>query len=220
MKVLIIHSHSTVRNNLKTVLGDEYFLVDAVGDICNGVISTCLNDFNVVIVEHALPQIDAEWYCAEIRRRGRTVPILVMVRDDQSAGITCLEKGADDFIRIPFETAELLARARSLSRRSAEMHPDVITIEDLTIDRRAHVVKMNERDISLTQKEYMIVEFLALRQGAIVSKREIIEHCWAESEDLSLRASVDTHIYRIRRKIRIRGRTLIRNITRRGFRLG
>jgi DNA-binding response OmpR family regulator len=220
MKVLIIHSHSIVRNNLKTVLGDEYFLVDAVGDICNGVISTCLNDFNVVILEHALPQIDAEWFCVEIRKRGRTVPILVLVSDDQAAGIACLEKGADDFMRIPFETTELLARARCLARRSGDIHEDLITIEHLTIDRRARVVKTSGRDISLTQKEYLIVEFLALRQGAIVSKREIIEHCWAESEDLSLTASVDTHIYRIRRKIRVRGRTLIRNITRRGFRLG
>lgn len=220
MKILIIHSDSELRNNLKSLFEGKCFSVDAIGDIRSGFVSASVTDYAVIIVEHALPQCDAEWFCRFIRDRERTMPILVLATDDDATGLSCLENGADDFVRCPFSMRELFARTQCLARRPRDVQPDIITIEHVTIDCRARIARCGKREVPLTQKEFMILEFLALNRGTIVSKSEIIEHNWSESDGRFLNATLDTHIYRIRKKIERRGRCLIHNVMRRGYRIG
>lgn len=220
MKLLLIHSHQSVRQKLKTVLSNEYFSIDAAADVRKGLVSVCVNQYDVVIVEHCLPQIDAEWFCSELRTRKQTVPILVLTDEDSRAGMSCLNNGADDFLCDPLAMDELIARVRCLMRRPRGMHVNVVTVGPLRLDRSRRVITCNDRDVPLTRQEYLILEFLMLRRGAVVTKSEIIENTWDDPDERFVEGAFDTHLYRIRKKIGRRGQRLIHTYVGRGYRLG
>jgi two-component system copper resistance phosphate regulon response regulator CusR len=114
--------------------------------------------------------------------------------------ITGFDAGADDYLTKPFSFLELLARIRALLRRDTHLRPDVFQIEDLTVDSASHRVSRASRSIELTAKEYALLEYLASRQGQLVSRSDIATHVWDDSFD-PFSNTIEVYINRLRKKI-------------------
>jgi DNA-binding response OmpR family regulator len=220
MRILFIYSKEKTRAQLQRNLEQNAFTVDSQNDFARGLIWACANSYHAAIIEHGLPVLDADRCTEELRDRGCTFPILVLVSSgEQVIGTSCLNKGADDFMKAPHCISEFVARLRSLLRRPKNIEPDEISIGSLTIDRRKQIVKMNRHEIVLTRKEYSVLEILATNQGAIVSKGEIIEHTWGEIDGFYLEHALETHVSSLRRKFGKKGQKLIQNVFGRGYKL-
>src|SRR6185436_4332138 len=128
------------------------------------------------------PLKDGFQVCRELRAQGLRQPVLMLTAraaiDDRVMGLDC---GADDYLAKPFDFKELLARIRALLRRAKELRPEVLQIADLTINTTDHTVMRGSRRISLTAKEYSLLEYFVLRANQLVNRAEIAEHVWDEN---------------------------------------
>jgi two-component system copper resistance phosphate regulon response regulator CusR len=149
-----------------------------------------------------LPILDGFAVCRTIRESGCAVPILmVTARDAVEARIEGLDAGADDYLVKPFDFGELLARLRALIRRGRQpLLPDRVTVGPITIDTRSRRVRVRNRDVFLTAKEYALLEYLVRRAGDVVSRGDIAEHVWDEHYD-PVSNVVDVYVQRLRRKL-------------------
>src|SRR5260370_37376564 len=120
--------------------------------------------------------------CRELRKSGQRMPILMLTaRDAVEDRVAGLDPGADDYLTKPFEFRELLARLRALLRRSGELRPAKIAVADLVLDTAAQSISRAGRSVTLTAKEYALLEFLARNAGRVVGRAEIAEHVWAQT---------------------------------------
>jgi len=220
MRILFIFSKNKTRSLLQKVLEQHAFTVDVERDFQKGLRNACANSYHAGIVEHALPHLNAESFVREVRDRGHSLPLLVIIPErDDLLGTICLDHGADDFMKVPVSISELVARVRSLLRRPAKIEADDIRIGPLLINRLKQTVKKSGREVRLTAKQYAVLEILAAQEGAIVSKGEIIEHVWGESDGIHFERALETHIYHLRRKLDRGGKGLISTEFGRGYRL-
>lgn len=220
MRILLISSNSRTRHYIQRVLEDHTFIVDVERDFISGIKHASVNPYKIAVVEHAAQGISAETFVEEIRDRGRLFPIFVLVPEDQKAlGTACLNKGADDFMTTPISVTEFMARVRCLLRRPAHIAHEEIRIGSIRIDRRKRTVHKAKREIFLTLKEFAVLEILAMNEGGIVSKGEIIEHAWGESDDIKFEGALETHIYMLRQKLDGGKSNLIQTAFGRGYRL-
>jgi two-component system copper resistance phosphate regulon response regulator CusR len=155
-----------------------------------------------VILDVMLPVRDGFAVCRTIRESGCAVPILmVTARDAVEARIEGLDSGADDYLVKPFDFGELLARLRALIRRGRQpLLPERLTVGPLVLDTRGRRVRIRNRAVLLTAKEYALIEYLARRAGDVVSRADIAEHVWDEHYD-PLSNVVDVYVQRLRRKL-------------------
>jgi DNA-binding response OmpR family regulator len=174
------------------------------------------NDYDAVILDVMLPGKDGLTVCRELRAAGSDVPVLMLTaRDAVEARVAGLDAGADDYLTKPFDFRELLARVRALTRRDRRpLSSERIEIRHMAIDVPAQRVWSRDREVSLTSREYALLEFLARRAGHVVGRAEIAEHVWDEHYD-AFSNVVDVYVQRLRRKLDESGEpSLIR--TRRG----
>src|SRR5262249_53997091 len=160
-------------------LREQTYAVDVAADGLAALRHAAVNDYDVVILDVMLPQKDGHAVCRELRDSGFRSPILMLTArgsvDDRVAG---LDSGADDYLTKPFDFRDLLARLGALWRRSSLLRPDVLHIADLPLDPASHAVTRGNRAISLTAKEYALLEFLVLHADRVVSRQSIGEHVW------------------------------------------
>jgi DNA-binding response OmpR family regulator len=216
MRVLLVEDEPTAARVLAKGLREQAYAVDLAGDGETAVFQVGTTDYDAVILDVMLPRRDGFSVCREIRRSGCPVPILmVTARDAVEARIQGLDCGADDYLVKPFDFGELLARLRALVRRGRHpLLPERVTLGALTLDTRGRRAWVHDREVSLTAKEYSLLEYLIRRAGDVVSRADIAEHVWDEHYD-PLSNVVDVYIQRLRRKIDRADRTsMIR--TRRG----
>jgi DNA-binding response OmpR family regulator len=168
-----------------------------------------------------LPDRDGIAVCQSLRESGLHAPILILTaRDAIEDRVLGLNAGADDYLTKPFAFAELLARLHALLRRSELTRPVLLTVEDLTLDPRGQQVMRGGIPISLTPKEYAILETLMRHAGEVVSRAYLGEHVWEDEHD-SLTNLVDVHVSHLRRKVDQGPVTpLIHTVRGRGYRLG
>ena len=159
--------------------------------------------------------------CRGLRQSDLQVPILILTaRDAIEDRVVGLNAGADDYLTKPFAFAELLARLHAILRRSELTRPVLLTVEDLTLDPRSHQVMRAGRPISLTPKEYAILETLMRHVGEVVSRSHLGEHVWEDERD-SLMNLVDVYVSHLRRKVDQGSlMPLIHTVRGRGYRLG
>jgi DNA-binding response OmpR family regulator len=132
-----------------------------------------------VILDLMLPKLDGMQVLQRMRQSGRRTPVLVLTaRDDKDSVIALLNAGADDYLTKPFDLGELLARAKALVRRGKGQASAVLAIDDLQVNTADRTVSRNGRAITLTAMEYRVLEYLAHRPGAVVSKKELLEHLY------------------------------------------
>lgn len=201
MKVLVVEDDTNIAESLRAHLEAESFAVDVAGTATDGIRLGSTNDYDLVILDLTLPDKEGGEVVARLRERLNPPPILVLtVISDTHSKVRLLTAGADDYLQKPFLLEELTARMRALLRRSRTVTPSVIKLRKLTVDTGAQSVSSAEGEISLTRKEYAILEYLARNRGTVVSRAEIVEHVWDSSVDL-FAVSLDTHIMNLRRKL-------------------
>jgi two-component system, OmpR family, copper resistance phosphate regulon response regulator CusR len=216
MRILLVEDEPSAAHVLAKGLREQTYAVDVAGDGDAAVFQAGTTDYDAVILDVMLPKRDGFAVCRAIRESGCAVPILmVTARDAVEARIEGLDCGADDYLVKPFDFGELLARVRALVRRGRQpLLPERLTAGTLTVDTRRRQVSVGGAELSLTAKEYALIEYLVRRAGDVVSRADISEHVWDERHD-PLSNIVDVYVQRLRRKLDRNGReSLIR--TRRG----
>jgi DNA-binding response OmpR family regulator len=216
MRVLLVEDEPNAAHVLAKGLREHAYAVDVAGDGDTAIFQAGTTDYDAVILDIMLPIRDGFVVCRTIRQSGCTVPILMLTaRDAVEARIEGLDSGADDYLVKPFDFGELLARLRALIRRGRQpLLPERLTLGPLSIDTRGRHVRVRNRDVLLTAKEYALLEYLVRRAGDVVSRADISEHVWDEHYD-QMSNIVDVYVQRLRRKLdRPGSESLIR--TRRG----
>ena len=156
--------------------------------------------YDALLLDVMLPDLDG-WQVLEGLRQTAKIPVLMLTaRDSGPDRVRGLDLGADDYLVKPFDLPELLARLRALIRRSRGQANPSIELGDVVLDTRTRTVTRNGQAFALTAREYSILEYLALNRGHVVSRTELYEHLFDESDD-SVSNLVDVHIFGIRRKL-------------------
>jgi two-component system copper resistance phosphate regulon response regulator CusR len=215
MRILLVEDEPDAARMVAKGLREHAYAVDVVGDGVAASQQAAAADYDAIVLDVLLPLKSGLEVCRQLRREGRSVPLLMLTaRDSVDARIAGLDSGADDYLTKPFDFGELLARLRALIRRGARpVLPERLRIAWLELDTRAQRVFKRGREIPLTTREYALLEYLARRCGEVVSRNEITEHVWDEKYDFS--NVIDVYVRRLRLKLDDPGsESLIR--TRRG----
>lgn len=220
MRVLIIEDDEAIRRQLVDQLRALSFAADTAADGSEGSYLARTNDYDLIILDNMLPEKQGPLVCQEIRRVGKTVPILILsVLSDTWRKVQLLDYGADDYLIKPFSAEELAARVRALLRRPAAIQSDVLTVEDLTLDTRQQRVARAGKGIYLTRKEFTLLEYLMRNQGTVLSRGMIIEHVWDMTSD-PFSNTIESHIMSLRKKIEGPDRLkLIHTVPGRGYKI-
>jgi DNA-binding response OmpR family regulator len=216
MRVLLVEDEPNAAHVLAKGLREQTYAVDVAADGDTAIFQVGTTDYDAVILDVMLPVKDGFAVCRTIRDSGCAVPILmVTARDAVEARIEGLDCGADDYLVKPFDFGELLARLRALIRRGrTPLLPERLTVGPLAMETRSRRVRVHNKDVSLTAKEYALLEYLVRRAGDVVGRGDIAEHVWDEHYD-PMSNVVDVYVQRLRRKLdRAGSESLIR--TRRG----
>jgi DNA-binding response OmpR family regulator len=198
MRVLVAEDHATLARRIAQGLSQAGMAVDAVYDGAAALDAATQAEYDVIVLDRDLPRLHGDEVCRTLAGSGPRILMLTAAAqvDDLVEG---LELGADDYLGKPFVFAELVARVRALSRR-APSTPPVLQRGDLIVDRGRHRASRGSRPLSLTRKEFGILELLLAADGALVTAEELLEHVWdAEVDPFSNIVSVT--MTRLRRKL-------------------
>jgi DNA-binding response OmpR family regulator len=202
MRLLLAEDDAQLGRTLTKGLRQEAYAVDILADGESAMSQALINEYDLIILDVMMPRRDGFSVCRELRRNGRTTPVLMLTaRDTIADKITGLDSGGDDYLTKPFEFAELLARLRALlRRRSTDLLNAEVRIGNLRVNMASHVVDRAGRTIVLTTKEFSLLAFLARHEGHVVSRAEICAHVWDDNHDPYSNA-IEVYINRLRRKI-------------------
>src|SRR5258706_2437507 len=210
MRVLVVEDEPRLLRNLAKALREEGYAVDTADAGDDGLFKAETYNYDAVVLDVMLPRIDGWEVLARLRKQEQTPVLMLTARDATKDRVKALDPGADDYLIKPFAPPELLARLRALIRRSAgNAHPE-IEIGDINLDTRAQIVTKGGQAVTLTAREYAILEYLAQHRGELVTRTELYEHLFDETDD-TLSNLLDVHVFSIRKKL---GHDLI--TTRRG----
>ncbi len=211
MRLLVVEDEPELLRVVSKALREQGYAVDEASDGSEGLFRATSWDYDAIVLDLMLPKIDGWQLLTEVRKQRKTPVLVLTARDALDDRVRGLDSGADDYLIKPFELAELFARLRSLIRRSSGHATAAVTLGDTVVDTRSRTVVQQGKSVSLTAREYALVELLALRRGEVVTRTQIYEHLFDESDD-SLSNLVDVHVSNIRRKL---GKDFI--VTRRGL---
>lgn len=201
MRLLLVEDDARIARFVARGLQEQSYAVDVVANGNDALYQVEINDYDLVILDVMIPGKDGFATCQAIRRLGKRMPILMLTaRDAVDDRIAGLDSGADDYLTKPFEFGELLARLRALLRRPNELRSSRIVVGDLTINTASQTAKRGSRSISLTAKEYALLEFLGRNSGRVVGRSEIAEHVWDETFD-PFSNLIEVYVNRLRRKL-------------------
>jgi DNA-binding response OmpR family regulator len=201
MRVLVVEDYEPVREALVQGLREAEFAVDSASDGDAGLWYATSNDYDVIVLDLMLPGTDGLTLLKRLRKAGAKSHVLILTAKDTTQDrVNGLDLGADDYLVKPFAFKELLARVRALVRRRYSAKSPVIVVEDLEIDSTTRTVRRGGRRIDLTPKEYVLLQYLALRPGELVTRSEIWEHAYEFNSEAESNV-VDVTIGHIRRKL-------------------
>jgi len=201
MRILVIEDEHKIANSIKKGLEQETWAVDVAYDGINGYDLAAGEKYDVIVLDLMLPGMDGMKICKKLREEKNHTPILVLTAkgqlDDKVEG---LNSGADDYLVKPFAFAELIARIRALSRRPIDSLNPVLKVEDLELNNNKYLVSRSGKNISLSRKEFALLEFLMRHPNNIISKDQIINSVWNYESDI-LPNTVEVYIGYLRNKI-------------------
>jgi DNA-binding response OmpR family regulator len=200
VRVLVVEDHVALANRIGEGLRDAGFAVDVVYDGGAALQSAISTDYDVVVLDRDLPAVHGDRVCRQLARDGSRTRILMLTAAvDVEDRIDGLELGADDYLGKPFAFGELIARIRALGRREPSS-PAVMQRGDLVVDRARHRASRAGIRLTLTRKEFGVLERLAAADGAVVSAEELLEHVWDAHTD-PFSNTVAVTVGRLRRKL-------------------
>jgi len=202
MRILIVEDERTISAYIKRALEEQGYAVDAAYTGREALDWAGSAQYDVIVLDILLPEMDGITVCRNLRAQGNRSPIIMLTaRDAVDDRVTGLDAGADDYLVKPFALKELMARIRALSRRSLDIPKSpVLQIADLTLDTLTRRVKRGNKTIELTAKEYAILECLMREPDHVLTRTQIAEHVW--NYDVFNHSNVvDVYIKNLRRKI-------------------
>jgi two-component system, OmpR family, response regulator len=216
VRLLVVEDETRLASALQRGLQAEGFAVDVAEDGPSGLELARHGGYDAMILDIMLPGLSGYRVVQALRAERNWVPVLMLsAKDgeyDQADGLDC---GADDYLTKPFSYVVLLARLRALLRRGAPERPSVLQVGDLTLDPARRRVAHAGVEITLTAREYALLEYLMRRPGEVVSKTELLDHVWDASMDTAPNA-VEVYVGYLRRKL---GRDWLETVRGAGYRL-
>jgi len=201
MRILIVEDEKKVASFIKKGLEEEYYAVDVAADGRVGLKLITSEEYDLIIMDIMIPYIDGIMLLKETRKRDIITPVLMLtVKDNLKDKVEGLDAGADDYLTKPFAFEELLARIRSLLRRSGSSKSVSLKAGDLVLDLQSHRVSRSGKEISLTPKEYSILEYLMRNANKVVSRTKLIEHVYDYHFDTETNI-IDVYINKVRSKV-------------------
>lgn len=201
MRILLVEDDLDLAQFIRKGLKEEHYVVDYAADGEEGLALALDNPYDLVILDIMLPKLDGLTLCRRVRDKGISTPVLLLTaRNTVETKVSGFDIGADQFMPKPFAFAELLARIRALLRRGSSQPLAHLQAADLRLDPASHRVWRGSHEISLTNKEYALLEFLLRNKNRVLTRTAIIEHVWDISYD-PMTNIVDAHIRALRAKI-------------------
>jgi DNA-binding response OmpR family regulator len=201
MRILLIEDEPTLRKLEKNFLEKKGFVVDDVKDGLQGLSLLELNQYDCILLDLNLPEKDGITISKEIRELGKDTPIIMVTARSQIYDkLEGFDSGADDYITKPFDMKELVARINAVIKRASINPEETLTIGSMEICPDKNMVKTEDKNIELSNKEMGLLEYLVRNKGVIISSEEILEHVWDSNIDM-FTDTVKTHIKTLRQKI-------------------
>ncbi|WP_280244444.1 response regulator transcription factor [Nocardia abscessus] len=220
MRLLIVEDEKRLALTLAKGLSAEGFAVDVVHDGAEGLHLATTTDYDLIILDIMLPGMNGYRVCAALRAAGHETPVLMLTaKDGEYDEAEGLDTGADDYLSKPFSYLVLLARIRALLRRRTRGGARVLRVGDLIVDPGTRTCRRGAQEVTLTAKEFAVLEHLAVHAGEVVSKADILQHVWDFAYDGDPNI-VEVYISTLRRKIDAPfGRRSITTVRGAGYRL-
>lgn len=222
MQILIVEDEQKVAAFLRQALTEAGYAVSVAYDGVAGLHLAQVSDFDLIILDRLLPQMNGLEFCRTLRDQKSETPILmVTARDSLADTVLGLDSGADDYLTKPFSLDELLARVRALlRRRSGPAVSSVLTLDDLTLDTQTRIVRRGSAEFELSSREYALLEYLLRNPRRPISRTQIAEHVWGFDFDGGSNV-IDVYVSYLRRKIDAgHERKLIKTLRHVGYQIG
>jgi len=199
MKVLVVEDNPRLRKSIVDYLRDEGCVTDAAGDGAEGLYKAVNWDYDVVVLDVMLPEMDGWSVLENIRQQKETPVIMLTARDELKDRVRGLDGGADDYLVKPFEMEELVARIRALSRRSEGARSPVLEVGPILVHTASRRVELNGESVELTAREYTLLELFVYKRDQVLSRDFLYERLFDENDE-SISNMLDVYIYKLRRK--------------------
>ena len=220
MKILLVEDDRKVAGFIEQGLREEGYVVDVARDGDEATTMAHVNDYDAILLDVVLPKKNGFQIAAELRREGRTAPILMLTsRDATEDVVRGLDAGADDYLAKPFQFDELVARIRALLRRGGAERLELLRYGPIALDRLRHLAVVNDQRLDLTPKEFQLLEYFLLRPEEVVRRTTLLEKVWDMHFDPDSNV-VDVHVGNLRRKLnQAAGEPLVATVRGVGFTL-
>jgi two-component system copper resistance phosphate regulon response regulator CusR len=220
MRILVVEDDRKVAGFIEMGLREEGYAVDLARDGEEAIVLAHVNDYDAILLDLMLPKKNGLQVAAELRREGRTTPILMLTaRDATEDVVRGLDAGADDYLAKPFKFDELLARLRALVRRGGATRVERLSAGPLELDRLKHQAYAGGKALDLTPREFQLLEHFMMHKDDVVRRTELLEKVWDMHFDPESNV-VDVHVGNLRRKLREAGFDgIIKTVRGVGFRL-
>jgi DNA-binding response OmpR family regulator len=205
MRILVVEDSAVLRDSLAQGLREAGYAVDAVADGKRGLIHAQTTDYDVIVLDWMLPEIDGLSALEKMRAKGVVSAVIMLTaKDTVDDKVHGLRRGADDYLVKPFAFKELLARVQAVGRRRHGQRAPVIRVGPLSINTAAKTAAVRDRALALAPREYALLEYLALRLGTAVSRPELEEHLYDDRSQV-LSNAIDAAVYSIRSALEAAG---------------
>jgi len=221
MRVLVVEDEERLAQNVAAILRNNLLCaVDIAPDGEEGLFLASGNSYDLLVLDLMLPKLTGLEVLTRLRSGGGSTPVLILTaRDEKDVVIKLLNAGADDYLTKPFDLGEFVARCKALLRRGKGEHSPVIQTGPLEVNTVMRDVQVNGKRIVLTAMEYRVLEYLAMRRGALVSKEELLEHLYDYNWE-KFGNVIEVYISGLRRKIEgVAGEKLIQTVRGLGYTL-
>jgi two-component system, OmpR family, copper resistance phosphate regulon response regulator CusR len=205
MKILVVEDDRKVAGFIEQGLREEGYAVDVAKDGEEATMLAHINDYDAILLDLMLPKKNGIQVASELRREGRTTPILMLTARDATEDIVRgLDAGADDYLGKPFKFDELLARMRALVRRGGAARLERLTFGTIELDRLKHAAFASGKKLDLTPREFQLLEHFLLHPNQVIRRTELLEKVWDMHFDPESNV-VDVHVGNLRRKLKDTG---------------
>jgi two-component system response regulator PhoP len=202
LRILVVEDEKRLAENVARALRESAgYAVDIASDGEEGLYLAESSAYDLMVLDLMLPKLDGQSLLERYRKKGHATPVLVLTaRDEKENVVRLLNAGADDYLPKPFDLGEFLARAKALVRRGKDQRSPVLSVADLQLNTIERTVRRGQKEIALVPMEYRVLEYLAHRPRAVISKSELLEHLydynWEKFSNV-----IEVYISGLRRKI-------------------